>query len=156
MAANTLVRDVMSTSLATVRPEQPVAEAADILAAKGVSALPVVDDTGRFRGLLRDDDLIVSEARVHVPAFVNFLGLGMALPGEMKQLEAEIKKIAGATVADVMTKDAPTVGLDNTLEDAATIMHDEGAVSLPVVDADGKVVGIVARGDVVRFIARTT
>jgi CBS domain-containing protein len=42
------------------------------------------------------------------------------------------------------------------LEDVATVMHDQGVNSLPVVDADHVVVGIVARADIVRFIARTT
>jgi CBS domain-containing protein len=156
MPGNTRVRDVMSTAPVTVQPDETVAAAADILAAKNVSALPVVDPEGRLLGLLRDDDLIVSEARVHVPAFVNFLGLGLPLPGEMKHLEAEIKKIAGATVRDVMLTDPPTVGPDDTLEDAATIMHDQGVTSLPVVDGEGTVTGVIARGDVVRFIARTT
>ena len=69
--------------------------------------------------------------------------------------ERELKKIAGATVRDVMQTEAPTVSPDATLEDVATIMHDHGVNSVPVVDAD-KVVGVVARADVVRFIARTT
>ena len=106
-----------------------------MLAEKNVGALPVVDDDGKLLGILRDDDLIASEARVHVPTFINFLGLGMAFPGEMKHLEQELKKIAGATVADVMQTDPPTVGPDATLEDVATIMHDRGVNSLPVVDA---------------------
>ena len=93
---------------------------------------------------------------MHVPTFINFLGLGMAFPGEMKHLEQELKKVAGATVAEVMDTDPPTVGPDATIEDVASIMHDQGVNSIPVVDADNKVVGIVARADIVRFIARTT
>jgi len=80
----------------------------------------------------------------------------MAFPGEMAHLERELKKIAGATVKDIMQASPPTVMPDSTLEDAATIMHDRGVNSLPVVDRDGVVVGIVARADIVRFIARTT
>ena len=55
-----------------------------------------------------------------------------------------------------MQTDPPTVAPDATLEDVATLMHDRGVNSVPVVDDDGKVVGIVARADIVRFIARTT
>ena len=156
MPANTLVRDVMSTPVETLLPDARVEQAADVLAGKDVGALPVVDASGKLVGLLRDDDLIASEARVHVPTFINFLGLGMAFPGEMKHLERELKKIAGATASDVMTTDPPTIAPDATLEDAATIMHDRGVNSLPVVAADGKVVGMIARADIVRFIARTT
>jgi len=156
MPGSTLVREVMSTPVSTLRPDDKVEQAADVLAAKDVGSLPVVDDEGKLLGILRDDDLIASESRVHVPTFINFLGLGMAFPGEMKHLERELKKIAGATVRDVMQTDPPTVTPDATLEDVATIMHDRGVNSVPVVDTDNKVVGIVARADVVRFIARTT
>ena len=156
MPGATLVRDVMSTPVSTLRPDVKVEHAADVLAEKNVGSLPVVDGDGKLLGILRDDDLIASEARVHVPTFINFLGLGMAFPGEMKHLEKELKKIAGATVGDVMQTDPPTVTADATFEDVATIMHDRGVNSLPVVDADDVVVGIVARADIVRFIARTT
>ncbi len=156
MPGSTLVAEVMSTPVSTLRPDQKVEDAADVLAAKNVGALPVVDEKGKLLGILRDDDLIASEARVHVPTFINFLGLGMAFPGEMGHLERELKKIAGATTRDIMQTDPPTVTPDATLEDVATIMHDRGVNSLPVVDGDGVVVGIVARADIVRFIARTT
>jgi CBS domain-containing protein len=156
MPGSTLVREVMSTPVSTLRPDDKVEQAADVLAAKDVGSLPVIDDDGKLLGILRDDDLIASESRVHVPTFINFLGLGMAFPGEMKHLERELKKIAGATVRDVMQTDPPAVTPDATLEDVATIMHDRGVNSVPVVDTDNKVVGIVARADVVRFIARTT
>ncbi len=156
MPGSTLVRDVMSTPVVTLRPDDNVEHAADVLADKNVGSLPVVDADGKLLGVLRDDDLIASEARVHVPTFINFLGLGMPFPGEMKHLEHELKKIAGATLRDVMQVDVPTAAPDATLEDVATIMHDRGVNSVPVLDADGKVVGIVARADIVRFIARTT
>jgi CBS domain-containing protein len=156
MPADTLVRDVMSTNLFTVRPDASVNDAADVLADKGISSLPVVDDAGKLVGILRDDDLIASEARVHVPTFFNFLGLGVPFPGEMKHLEHELKKIAGASVRDVMDDAPPTIGPDESLEDVATLMHERNVNSVPVVDADDKVVGIVTRADLVRDIARTT
>jgi CBS domain-containing protein len=156
MPDDTPVRDVMTADVATLRPEQAVPEAADVLAEMNIGAMPVVDADGRLVGLLRDEDLIVSEARVHVPTFINFLGLGVPFPGEMHHLEKELKKIAGATVGDVMDTEPPTITADASISDLATLMHDKAVTHVPVVDADGKLVGIVARGDVVRYIARTT
>ena len=156
MTGTTSVRDVMATTVWTLSPDQKVEAAADILAEKDVSGLPVVDAGGKLLGMLRDDDLIASEARVHVPTFINFLGLGMPFPGEMKHLEAELKKVAGATVSDIMDADVATIGPDATVEDAATILHEKGVNSIPVVNADNKVIGVIARSDLVRFIARTT
>jgi CBS domain-containing protein len=156
MADTPLVRDVMSPTLWTLRPETTVEEAADVLASRGVSTLPVVDEGGKLIGVLRDADLIASAARVHVPTFFNFLGATVPFPGEMKHLEEELRKIAGATVGEVMEKKPPTIAPDATLEDVASLMHDKNVNSIPVVERDGRVVGIVARADLVRHIARTT
>jgi CBS domain-containing protein len=156
MAASTLVRDVMTSSVVTLRPDQSIGDAADQMAAHKFGAMPVVDESGALVGLLRDSDLIVSEARVHVPTFLNILGASIPLPGEMAHVEEELHKVAGATVEEVMETDPLTIGPDDTLEDLATGMNDEEVSHVPVVDTDGRLVGIVARGDIVRFIARTT
>lgn len=156
MPATTLVRHVMSTDVATLRPDATVAEAADALAERRVGAMPVVDAGGALLGLLRDEDLIVSEARVHVPTFLNFLGASIPLPGQMEHLGEELHKVAGSIAADVMERDPVTIGPDDTLEELATRMNSTQVSHVPVVDADGRLVGIVARGDIVRFIARTT
>jgi CBS domain-containing protein len=156
MAASTLVREVMTTSVVTLRPDQSFSDAADEMGAHGYGAMPVVDENGALVGLLSDSDFVVSEARVHVPTYLNILGASIPLPGEMTHLEEELHKVAGSTVGEVMDTDPVTVGPDDTLEDLATRMHDEEVSHVPVVDADGRLVGIVARGDIVRFIARTT
>ena len=119
--------------------------------------MPVVDETGKLVGLLRDEDLIVSEARLHVPTFINFLGVAIPLAGsDDSTFEDELHKVAGATVADVMDDDPPTIGPDDTLEELATLMHERERHARPGRRRRRQaVVGIVARGDLVRFIART-
>ena len=155
MPSTTTVRDVMTTDVATLRPDQPITEAADALAAGRYGAMPVVDADGKFVGLLRDDDLIASEARVHVPTYLMLLGTSVPLPGSMKRFEHELHKVAGSTVGEVMDDDPLTVGPDVTLEDVATLMHERDITHVPVVE-NGRIVGLVARSDIVRFIARTT
>ena len=92
----------MTRDVVTLRPDQPVAEAADVLAGKQIGAAPVVDAAGKLVGLLRDEDLIVSEARLHVPTVISFLGADLVLPSSLHRFEHELKKAAGASVADVM------------------------------------------------------
>ena len=151
----TTVRDVMSTNVVTLRPDQGVAEAADILAADKIGAAPVVDAAGKLVGLLRDEDLIVSEANVHVPTAISFLGADFVLPSALHRFEGELKKAAGSTVGDVMTADFARVGPDDSLESLATTMHDRDVTHVPVVEGDA-LVGIVARGDLIRHLAATT
>jgi CBS domain-containing protein len=156
MPASTPVSEVMTREVVTLRPDQRIEEVADILADKQIGAAPVVDENGKLVGLLRDEDLIVSEANLHVPTVITFLGSDFVLPSSLHHFEEDLKKAAGATVADVMTTKFHTAKPDDDLEDLATLMHERDVTHVPVVDDDGKLVGIVARGDLVRWLARTT
>jgi CBS domain-containing protein len=153
MPTNTPVRDVMTTAVVTLRPDQSFEEAADLLAAKSIGAAPVVDDEQRVVGLLRDEDLIVSEANLHVPTWFNFLGAEFPLPGANKRFEGELRRMVGSTVRELMVTDFETCGPDDTLGTVAARMHDRDVTHMPVVDADRHLVGIVARGDLVRRVA---
>ena len=151
----TPVREVMTRDVVTLRPAQPVAEAADVLAGKQIGAAPVVEADGKLVGLLRDEDLIVSEARLHVPTVISFLGADLVLPSSLHRFEHELKKAAGSSVGDVMITDFAVAKPDDTLDGMAAEMHDRDVTHVPVVDG-GKLVGIVARGDLVRFLSRTS
>ena len=52
------VRDIMTTPVHTVRQDAPVADAAELLAAKGVTALPVVDAADALVGMVSEGDLL--------------------------------------------------------------------------------------------------
>src|SRR5215211_7807088 len=134
MPDTTPVREVMTRDVVTLRTDQPVQEAADVLAGKQIGAAPVVDAAGKLVGLLRDEDLIVSEARLHVPTVISFLSADLVLPSSLHRFEHELKKAAGATVAEVMTTEFVTVKPDDNLEELATMMHDRDITHVPVVD----------------------
>ena len=155
MPDTTPVREVMTRDVVTLRTDQPVQEAADVLAGKQIGAAPVVDAAGKLVGLLRDEDLIVSEARLHVPTVISFLGADLVLPSSLHRFEHELKKAAGSSVGDVMITEFPVAKPDDTLDGLAAEMHDRDITHVPVVDR-GKLVGIVARGDLVRFLSRTS
>ena len=147
----TPVRDVMTTDVLTFKPSDSVESAARALAERRLGGAPVVDDGGRVVGLLEDDDLILQEARIHFPTVISLLGAYLELPSSLHRFEHDVRKAVGATVADVMDADSPSCSEDDTLERVATLMHDRGLSRLPVV-RDGRLVGIVARGDLVRAL----
>lgn len=154
MATQSTVDTIMSSDVVTLSPDQSVPEAADVLAEHGIGAAPVVEHD-RIVGMLRDEDLIVSEAKLHVPTVIEFLGADIVWPGSERRWERELKKAAASTVRDVMATEYPQVAPTDTVETVATVMHDAGASHVPVVDGE-RVVGIVARGDLVRHLADTT
>lgn len=155
MASSTPVRDVMTTKVITITPDATFEAAADLLAEHRIGAAPVVDTDGAVVGLLRDEDLILSEANIHAPTWFSFLGAEFPMPGQAKRFEEELKRMTAATVVDLMETDFPTCGPDDTLGTVASAMHDGDVTHMPVIDG-GTLVGIVARGDLVRRVAADT
>ena len=152
MPRNTLVRDVMTTDVLTFKPSDSVETAARALSERRIGGAPVVDDDGLVVGLLEDDDLIVQDTRLHFPTVISVFGAYLELSSSLRHFEADLRKAVGATVGDVMDADALTCRPDDTLETVATTLHDRNASRMAVVDDDGRLVGIVSRGDLVRAI----
>ena len=132
------VRDIMTTAVVTVAPEDSVTDVADTLAALGFSALPVVDGTGALRGIVTEADLIDNRYPV---------GSGThAPPAE----NAEPKR----TVAEVMTDAVIAISHDADTALLARLMISDHLRSVPVVDG-GRLVGIATRRDMLRTLSRS-
>src|SRR5437667_8186136 len=144
----------MTTDVLSFRPEDTVQTAAEAMASRQIGGAPVVDGNGRVVGLLSDDDLIVQDARIHFPTVISVLGAYLELPSSIDRFDKEVRKAVGAAVTDVMTPDPPTCAEGDTVEQVATILHDQNLSRLPVV-RDGKLVGIISRGDILRSIVRS-
>ncbi|HVM12819.1 MAG TPA: CBS domain-containing protein [Egibacteraceae bacterium] len=149
------VTDVMTSDVVTLGPDASVEEAVALLTRHGISGAPVVDREGRLVGLLDDSDLIVAEARLHAPTVVEILGAYFALPGERHRFDEEVRHALAGTVGELMDDDPPTVGLDATVEDVATLIVGRHLSRVPVVDDAGRVAGIVTRGDLVAAMGRS-
>ncbi|MCC5952921.1 MAG: CBS domain-containing protein [Acidimicrobiia bacterium] len=149
---DTPVASVMTSDVVAFSPDDNVGDATRRLVERAIDAGPVTDDEGRVVGMLSTGDLIVQESRLHVPTVISILGATIELPGEARRFERDLEQALGATVGKVMTPDPITCGPDDTVETAATAMHTHNVSRLPVVDADGRLVGLIARGDVVRAI----
>lgn len=147
------VRELMTTEVLAFSPADDVRDAMRALLRRDVDGAPVIDD-GEVVGMLSTSDLIVEEARLHLPTVITLLGAYLELPSSKKRFDAEMEKALGSTVGEVMTSGARTIGPDATVEEAATIMHSEGVDRIVVVDDSGSLIGIIARGDIVREIVR--
>jgi CBS domain-containing protein len=147
------VRDVMVTEVVAFRPDDNVQDAMRAMVRRDVDGAPVLDADGRVVGMLSTGDLIVEEARIPLPAVITLLGGIFELPGSRRRYEDTLEKALGSTVGEVMQHElAATLDPDDTLETAATVMHDHDLDRVPVVDADRRLVGLLARGDIVRAI----
>ena len=146
------VADAMSRDPIVVRPETPLNEAIRLLAERRISGLPVVDDASQLVGIISETDLMWQETGVTPPPYIMLLDTVIYLKNPA-QYERDLHKALGQTVGEVMSRDPITISPDKPLKEAAQLMHDREVRRLPVVDAQGQVIGILTRGDIVRDMA---
>lgn len=146
------VAEIMSKEVVTVGPDTTIEEVAGLLTGKNISGVPVVDEDGKLKGIVTQKDLLYKDMEPRFPAVVELLGGLIYLKGVHKYNE-ELKKLVATKVEDIMTKEVVTVREDARVEDVARLMVEKGINRVPVV-RDGNMVGIVGRGDVVKYIAK--
>jgi CBS domain-containing protein len=135
------VRDVMSTHVIAVRKDAPFKEMAARLREFRVSAFPVVDDEGKVIGVVSEADLLTKEALDG-----GYAGMPGMINGMLRRREQD--KAAGTTAGDLMTHPAVTIAPEESAGQAARLMYVHKVKRLPVVEAEGHLVGIITRADV--------
>lgn len=133
----------------TVPRDLPVRALVDLLLREHADGACVVE-AGRLVGVVTTMDLVFQEKRVHVPAILSFLEFAIPLepPG---RLRAELDKIAGTTVDDIMSPKPIVVGPDATTADVAARMVEQHLTLLPVVE-DGALLGVVTKTALLRAV----
>jgi CBS domain-containing protein len=135
----TAVRDIMDSTPATVQRDTPV---------------PVVDKDGRCVGIVSEADLVLPDDQgdLHIPHYINLFG-GTVFLEPLGRFEKRLRKAFASTAEDMMTADPDTISPDADAKDAGRLIHQTGHNRLPVVDDDGRLVGVVTRLDVLGALA---
>jgi CBS domain-containing protein len=131
-------REVMSSPVVTVPPDAQLKDVAATLVEHGINAVPVVDDGDRLVGIVSEADLLTLEAT----------------PGVWHRPGSAARQGPPHTAREVMSHSVYTLTQDTDAAAAARMMLRHNLKSVPVV-AGGRVVGMVARRDLLRLIARS-
>lgn len=135
-----LVRDWMSKEVTTIPEDASVMKAGKIMREKKIRRLPVVDKEGRLIGIVTEWDIKTAS-----PSAATTLDMY-----EITHLLTEIK------VKEVMTKKPLHLTEDDSVEKAALVMRNRKIGGLPVVDAGGRVLGMLTDTDVFHFLIALT
>jgi CBS domain-containing protein len=142
---NQRVQDVMTTDVVCAHPKTSYKELVELLATRRVSAVPVVDDRRHVLGIVSEADLLLKREQPTQP----LIQLLSAPRRRQERAKAE------ATVAaELMSRPAVTIDPQATLAAAARRLHAAGVKRLPVIDAGGRLVGIVSRVDLLKGFLR--
>ncbi|XP_057501906.1 CBS domain-containing protein CBSX1, chloroplastic-like [Actinidia eriantha] len=137
--------------LHVVKTTTTVDEALDALVDKRITGFPVIDDDWKLVGVVSDYDLLALDSISgggHADA--NLFPDVDSSWKTFNKIQRLLNKTNGKVVGDLMTP-APLVVRETTnLEDAVRLLLETKYRRLPVVDGDGRLVGIITRGNVVR------
>lgn len=126
-----LVKHRMTREPITVTPDDTLTRALHLTRIHRIRHLPVVGGDGRLSGILSDRDI------------------RLAMPSPLTVADAERTEFLERTpIAAVMTREVITVPGDETIENAAKLMYKHRIGSLPVVDSDARLVGILTETDI--------
>ena len=139
------VDDVMTSDVVVVRADTPYRDVVDLLIRRRISAAPVVTAAGEVVGVVSETDLMHKVEAVGERPRV--------LPSRRRR--GHLIKAAARTAADAMTSPAVTVEPSLSLAAAARRMSERKVKRLPVVDAGGRLVGVVTRSDLLKVHLRT-
>jgi CBS domain-containing protein len=149
---NLKAKDIMSKDVIVVSEEDTVKQVAKLFVERKIGGAPVMRDE-KIVGIVSEDDLIMQDVKLHFPTFIQFLDSFIYLQS-MKRFEETLRKAVGARIKDVMSTEIVTAGEEDSIEDIATLMAEKRINRVPIV-RDGKLVGMVTKGDIVRAISRT-
>jgi CBS domain-containing protein len=118
------VQDVMTRDPGAVEASAPIIEAAEIMLREDVGSVPILEE-GRLVGMLTDRDIVI-------------------------RVVAEGRDARTITCAEIASRQLATIDPQQPLEEALRLMGEHQVRRLPVVEEDGRLVGIVAQADIAR------
>ena len=136
-------RDVMTAPVHIIHLGTGLVEAAALLAEKGISGAPVVDEAGKIAGVISEKDFLIQMGAGKAPSFMQVILQCLSSKG---CLAAPMHKM---TAGDIMSAPPITAEAGIALGEITAILNERRINRLPIVDADQRPIGIVTRTDLV-------
>ncbi len=146
MGQEILVQDVMTRGVLTVQKYDSIVNVAHILTERNITGMPVVDRDHKLLGIISQADILsmLGMGKEHTVKDLLKYMLGERLP----------ERRIGDTVGDIMTGKPETIRPEMTVSEAVQLMDGKKVRRLPVVDGDGKLIGILTRADILRAVIK--
>ncbi len=146
LAPKIAASEVMTKDVITVKKDADIHEVSRLLSENRISGLPVVDNENRVIGIITEADVLSMAGMKRGHTFKDIIRhiLGEPLP-ERKE---------GERVEDVMTSPSITATPNADIREVAGILNEKRIKRLPVIDEEGKLVGIISRADIVRAMGK--
>lgn len=142
-------RDIMTRPVHCVGLEMDLVQAAAFMADKRISGAPVTDAAGRIAGMVSEKDFLARMGLGQSVSFMQIIAHCLTNKGCM------VTNLRNHSIRDIMTTPAITAGAEITVGAISALFIDRQINRLPIVDTDGRVIGIVTRTDLVQSFSLT-
>ncbi len=146
-------KDIMTKDVISLKENDDIKSASDIFLKKNINAIPVIGEGKKIKGIVSETDLVVQDSNLHIPTVFTIFDSIFYL-GSSKHFKEDVKKITATKIGDIMTKDVYTVSEDEDVFNIATAMSSKKIYSIPVVNKDSEITGIITRYDIIKSMAR--
>jgi len=138
-------KEVMSKAVTAVGMDTPLREVAEVMAGRGISGVPVLDQNNTVVGVISERDFLDAFGPAGAKSFMEVLATCLAGTGCIAVTARKQK------VKEIMTTPPICVGEETPAFEIARIFAEKRINRVPVVDGSGRLVGIVSRADIVRY-----
>lgn len=152
---NPKAKEIMTHPVISIKEDQTLEEAINLLAKQKFSGVPVVNDDNKVIGILSDSDIIRYSHQAKVIPFMDLSGWISPHTdiSDLATVRKGIDMLSTTKAGEVMTKKVYTVREDADLTEVARLMNRRNINRVPVVDDEGRLIGIITRADMVRVMA---
>lgn len=148
--------DIMNKNVIKINQNATVKELVKLLLDNKISGVPVVNNKGVLVGIVSKADLTFQRNQAPFPLFFGPFENYVFFESKetLKKYDKEFQKHLESKVKNIMTKDVKTVKSNTPISKLANIMIVNKINRIPVIDKKGKLVGIIARADMLKAIEK--
>jgi len=143
------VKEIMTKEIVSVKPEDNAKEALDLLFKMEISGLPVINAQGKLVGMFTEKDVLSHT----LPSYIEKVGR-FVYEENPKSIKNKFQDLSNLSVSQLMRREVITIDEETSLCEVARIMLTQKIRRIPVLDKEKRVVGIVAREDIVKSYAK--
>nr|WP_319373272.1 CBS domain-containing protein [uncultured Methanobacterium sp.] len=154
------IQDAMEKNVIKFQVDDRIVDVAGSLRENKISGAPVMNKEGHLVGIISEGDIMrlleihSPHIRLILPSPLDLIELPVRMKYEMDEIAEDMNKAASVLIGEIMTKKVVTIDPDSDISDAAQLMDTHDVKRLPVMDSDGKMVGIITRGDIIGAMVR--
>jgi CBS-domain-containing membrane protein len=143
------VKEIMSKDVVSIKPDDNAKDALNLLFKMQISGLPVINTQGKLIGMFTEKD-ILSQI---LPSYLEKIGR-FVYEENPKSIKKKFQDLTNLPVSQLMRKDVITIDEEASLCEVARLMFTKRVRRIPVLNNEKKVIGIVAREDIVKAYAK--